>query len=59
MTHLLAEAIQLGDGRFLASDQWGDPADHLWRAKTAPDPAFPQVRGRSRVLRHLRCRSSD
>jgi integrase len=26
MAHLLAEAIQLGDGRFLASDQWGNPA---------------------------------
>ena len=26
MTHLLAEAIQFGDGRFLASDQWGNPA---------------------------------
>lgn len=26
MTHLLAEAIQLGDGRFLASDQWGNLA---------------------------------
>ena len=25
MVHLLAEAIQLGDGRFLASDQWGNP----------------------------------
>ena len=26
MADLLAEAIQLGDGRFLASDQWGNPA---------------------------------
>lgn len=26
MAHLLAEAIKLGDGRFLASDQWGNPA---------------------------------
>ncbi|MEO6714277.1 MAG: site-specific integrase [Mycobacteriales bacterium] len=26
MSHLLADAIQLGDGRFLASDQWGNPA---------------------------------
>jgi len=26
MAHLLAEAIQLGDGRFLASDHWGNPA---------------------------------
>ncbi|MDQ3401972.1 MAG: site-specific integrase [Actinomycetota bacterium] len=26
MAHLLADAIQLGDGRFLASDQWGNPA---------------------------------
>lgn len=26
MSHLLAGAIQLGDGQFLASDQWGNPA---------------------------------
>ncbi len=26
MAHLVAEAIQLGDGRFLTSDQWGNPA---------------------------------
>ncbi|MEO5661890.1 MAG: site-specific integrase [Nocardioides sp.] len=26
MAHLLAEAVRLGDGRFLASDQWGNPA---------------------------------
>ncbi|MBC7631965.1 site-specific integrase, partial [Aeromicrobium sp.] len=26
MAHLLAKAIQLGDGRFLDSDQWGNPA---------------------------------
>lgn len=26
LARLLAESIQLGDGRFLASDQWGNPA---------------------------------
>ena len=26
MAHLLAQGAQLGDGRFLASDQWGNPA---------------------------------
>ncbi len=26
MAHLLAQGVQLGDGRFLASDQWGNPA---------------------------------
>lgn len=34
MAHLLADAIQLGDGRFLVSDQWGNAAGP-WTIKRA------------------------